>query len=112
MTERVTGTNGVRDVRPHPSHGRTGKKKKSVAVAFDWPGWDRSAKTEAGALGVLATYRPRYAKVADRAGLADEFGRTGDPEVVERLEGIGMTDFYGLSGRPAGPEYEQMSEAA
>ena len=36
-----------------------GKKKKAVASAFDWPGWDRSAKTEDGALTVLATYRQR-----------------------------------------------------
>ena len=32
-------------------------KKKTVASAFDWPGWDRSAKSEEEALGVLATYR-------------------------------------------------------
>jgi len=89
-----------------------GKKKRSVASAFDWPGWDRSAKTEDQALALLAAYRSRYAKVAEVAGLADEFGATGDLEVVERLEGVGMTDFYGLSFRSAGPEYEQMSEAA
>ena len=35
-----------------------GKKKRVVAVAFDWPGWDRSAKTEEGALQVLDAYRP------------------------------------------------------
>ncbi len=89
-----------------------GKKKKAVAVAFDWPGWDRSAKTEDQALAVLASYRQRYAKVAEVAGLADEFDATGELEVVERLEGTGMTDFYGLSARSAAPEYEQMSEAA
>ena len=50
-----------------------GKKKRSVASAFDWPGWDRSAKTEEAALEVLAEYRPRYAKVAELAGL----GRSG-----------------------------------
>lgn len=88
-----------------------GKKKKAVAAAFDWPGWDRSAKSEDQALAVLATYRQRYAKVAEVAGLADEFGATGELEVVERLEGIGMTDFYGVSCRSAGPEQEQMSEA-
>ncbi len=49
--------------------------------------------------------------MAQRAGLADEFG-AGELAVVERLEGTGMTDFYGLSARSAGPEYEQMSEAA
>ncbi len=89
-----------------------GKKKRVVAVAFDWPGWDRSAKTEEGALQVLDTYRPRYAKVAALAGLANEFAAAGELAVVERIEGTGMTDFYGLSARSAGPEYEPMSEAA
>jgi hypothetical protein len=89
-----------------------GKKKRVVASAFDWSGWDRSAKTEEDALVVLAAYRPRYAKVAALAGLAGEFGATGDAVVVERLEGNGMTDYYGVSGRPAEPELVQMSEAA
>lgn len=88
-----------------------GKKKKAVASAFDWPGWDRSAKSEDDAVAVLATYRQRYATVAQRAGLADEFGAAGELTVVERLDGTGMTDFYGVSARSAGPEYEQMSEA-
>lgn len=88
------------------------KKPMAVASAFDWPGWDRSGKSEEDALRVLATYRPRYEKVAALAGLADEFAAIGDPVVVERLEGTGMTDFYGLSMRSAGPEEEQMSDAA
>ena len=89
-----------------------GKKKRVVASAFDWPGWDRSAKSESDALTVLAAYRPRYATIADLAGQGDTFAATGDFVVVERVEGTGMTDFYGLSARSAGPEYEQMSEAA
>ena len=89
-----------------------GKKKRVVACAFDWSGWDRSAKTEEDALRVLAAYRPRYAKVAGLAGLTDEFGAIGEPAVVERREGNGMTDYYGVSGRSAEPELEQMSEAA
>jgi len=88
-----------------------GKKKRSVACAFDWPGWDRSGKTEEAALDVLQSYRPRYASVAAIAGLTDAFAAAGDLEVVERLPGIGMTDFYGLSGVPAGPEHDQMSES-
>ena len=88
-----------------------GKKKRSVACAFDWPGWDRSGKTEDEALEVLETYRPRFATVAERAGLAAEFAKTGDFEVVERVAGIGMTDFYGLSGVAATPEHDQMPEA-
>jgi hypothetical protein len=88
------------------------KKPVAVAVAFDWPGWERSGSSEEAALGVLASYRGRYAKVAQLAGLADEFGGIGEPVVVERIEGIGMTDFYGLSMRPAGAEQDQMSDAA
>jgi hypothetical protein len=88
------------------------KKAVAVASAFDWPGWDRSGKSEEEALQVLAAYRPRYAKVAKLAGLADEFRAAGEMAVVERLEGSGMTDFYGLSYRSAGPEYEAISDAA
>jgi hypothetical protein len=88
-----------------------GKKKRTVACAFDWSGWDRSAKTEEDALRVLFAYRPRYAKVAALAGLADEFDATGDLDVVERVEGNGMTDYYGVSGRASEPEKEQMSDA-
>jgi hypothetical protein len=87
-------------------------RKKAVASAFDWPGWDRSGKSEEEALQVLAVYRPRYAKVAELAGLADEFRAAGEMAVVERLEGTGMTDFYGLSFRSAGPEHEPISDAA
>jgi hypothetical protein len=76
------------------------------------PGWDRSGKSEEDALQVLSAYRPRYAKVAALACLADEFGATGELAVVERIEGNGMADYYGVSGRSAEPEREQMSEAA
>jgi hypothetical protein len=88
-----------------------GKKKRVVACAFDWSGWDRSAKTEDDALAVLESYRPRYTKVAALAGLADEFAATGELDVVQRLPGNGMTDYYGVSGMRAEPENEAMSEA-
>lgn len=88
-----------------------GKKKRVVACAFDWPGWDRSGKTEARALAVLAAYRPRYEKVAALAGLSDEFAATREFDVVERVPGNGMTDYYGVSGRAATPEQQQMTEA-
>jgi hypothetical protein len=88
-----------------------GKKKRLVACAFDWPGWDRSARIGEDVLAVLAAYRPRYAKVAELAGFGAEFGAKGEFEVVERLEGIGMTDFYGVSGRTAAPEHDPMTDA-
>jgi len=88
-----------------------GKKKRVVACAFDWPGWDRSARIGEDVLSRLAAYRPRYANVAELAGFGAEFAATGEFEVVERLEGIGMTDFYGLSGRAAAPEKKPMTPA-
>ena len=43
-----------------------GKKKRVVAVAFDWPGWDRSARTEEAALRVLEAHR--YVETWHKAG--------------------------------------------
>lgn len=86
-------------------------KKRAVACAFDWPGWDRSARSEGDALAVLATFRPRYAKVAGLAGLAVPFDRTGAIEVFERLDGTGTTDYHGVSARAATAEHGQMGEA-
>lgn len=88
-----------------------GKKKRVVASAFDWPGWDRNTKLGGDALAVLDTYRPRFAKVAELAGYGDEFGRLGDLEVVEQVDGIGMTDYYGVSGRAATAELDPMTDA-
>ncbi len=88
-----------------------GKKKRVVACAFDWPGWDRSAKLGDDVLAVLESYRPRFARVAERAGYGDEFARLGGLEVVEQVEGIGMTDYYGVSGRVASAEAALMTDA-
>lgn len=88
-----------------------GKKKRVVASAFDWPGWDRNARLGGDALVVLDIYRPRFAKVAVLAGYGDAFRRLGPLEVVEQVEGIGMTDYYGVSGRAATVEHDAMTEA-
>jgi hypothetical protein len=88
-----------------------GKKKRDVATAFDWPGWVHWTKRGGDVLAVLESYRPRYARVAELAGYGDEFAAAGDLLVVEDLEGTGMSDFYGTSGRTAQPELEQMSDA-
>ena len=55
-------------------------KKRAVASAFDWPGWDRSAKIGIDVLPVLEAYRPRYAPVAALAGLGDAFAAAGELE--------------------------------
>ncbi len=95
-------------VRVMLEHGR---KKRVVGCAFDWPGWDRSTRIGGDVLAVLAAYRPRYAKVAELAGFGAEFGATDGFEVTEQVEGIGMTDFYGVSGRAAEPENDPMTKA-
>jgi hypothetical protein len=89
----------------------SGKKKRVVASAFDWPGWDRSTKLGGDVLAVLDSYRHRFARVAELAGYGDEFGRLGVLEVVEQVDGIGMTDYYGVSGRAATAEGGRMTEA-
>jgi hypothetical protein len=67
--------------------------KKSFATAVDWPGWSRSAKTEAQAIEALASYAERYARVATLAGEAlDEPSRL-ELDVAERTEGGGSTEF-------------------
>ena len=88
-----------------------GKKKRVVASAFDWPGWDRSTRLGDDVLAVLDSYRPRYARVAELAGYGAEFAGLGALEVVEQVDGIGMTDYYGVSGRTATPEHDPMTEA-
>ena len=49
------------------------KGKKVVAVAPDWPGLERGAKTEEAAIERLQAYLPRYAQVAKLAGMDAEF---------------------------------------
>lgn len=88
-----------------------GTKKRNVACAFDWPGWDRSARLTHDVLPVLEAYRPRYAQVAALAGYGAEFDALGALEVVEQLPGTAMTDYYGVSARAAAPEHEPMTDA-
>ena len=75
------------------------KGKRVVAVAPDWPGLERGAKTEEAAIARLQAYLPRYAPVATLAGLGAQFAAiTNAPvNVVERYPGTGSTDFWGIS---------------
>lgn len=86
-----------------------GKKRRVVAGAMDWPGLDRWGTSEDDALAKLATYRPRYAGVARRAGMADEFARARGLEVVERVPGSSSTDFWGIAHVPSQIEHEVLS---
>src|SRR6478735_4459352 len=65
--------------------------KKAFAWALDWPGWCRSGKDPELAQAALLAATPRYAVVAEAAGLV-----LPDPielEIVETVAGDGGTDF-------------------
>jgi hypothetical protein len=73
------------------------KGKKVVAVAPDWPGLERGAKTGEAAIERLQSYIPRYAKVAKLARMQAEFRAGKTIGVVEEYQGLGSTDFWGIS---------------
>ncbi len=88
-----------------------GKKRKIVAGAMDWPGLDRWGASEDEALNRLSSYLPRYAGVAERAGLASAFARAREIDVVERVPGSSSTDFWGIAHVPSQIEREVLSDA-
>src|SRR5438270_7194258 len=73
------------------------KGRKVVAVAPDWPGLERGAKTGEAAIERLVSYLPRYAQIAKLAGIDAEFAVMTNIDVVERYPGTGSTDFWGIS---------------
>jgi hypothetical protein len=73
------------------------KGKKVVAVAPDWPGLERGAKTGEAALERLESYLPRYARIAKLAGMDEAFAANGTIDIVEEYPGTGSTDFWGIS---------------
>jgi hypothetical protein len=73
------------------------KGKQVAAVAPDWPGLERGAKTGEAAIERLHSYLPRYAPVAKLAGMEGEFAALSTLEVVEHYAGTGSTDFWGIS---------------
>ena len=85
------------------------KGRRVVAGALDWPGLDRWGTDEDDAVAKLSEYVPRYAAVAERAGMAAEFGRQAAPEVVERYGGNTSTDFWGIAHVSSETEREVLS---
>jgi hypothetical protein len=91
-----------------------GKGRKVIAAAADWPGLDRSGPTEEAAIERLLAYLPRYAGVADRAGLGAELAEVvagGTVEVLERTPGSSSTDFWGIAHVPSTFEREGVDAA-
>lgn len=78
---------------------------KSFASMLDWPGWSRSAKTEADALATLEAYADRYRQVIHLAGLQQ---LPASFEIVDRIPGNGATSF-GVPDHVHAMEYESIS---
>lgn len=66
--------------------------RSTFAVALDWPGWARRARTADDALAALSAYRPRYGAVAGGGFAPDEL------EVVGTVAGGSGTDFGVIAG--------------
>jgi hypothetical protein len=88
-----------------------GRKRRVVAGAMDWPGLDRWGTSEENAIEKLLSYVPRYADIAQRAGLAGTFAEATDVDIVERVPGSSSTDFWGIAHVPSQIEAEVLSEA-
>lgn len=81
--------------------------RKAFAWAVDWPGWCRGGKDATLARNALVACAPRYAMVAEIAGLTPLVtGAVVDLNVVESVRGDASTDFgvphaiTDLDGRP------------
>jgi hypothetical protein len=79
-----------------------GKKRRVVAGAMDWPGLDRWGTSEDDALGKLSSYLPRYAGVAERAGLGSAFARAPIQFLVRRTAHHVMDHAWELEDRDLG----------
>ena len=71
-------------------------RKKVFAAALDWPGWCRAGGDDESAVEELAAYAPRYARVAELAGVAYA---PGSARVVEVVAGNATTDFGAPDGQ-------------
>jgi hypothetical protein len=78
---------------------------------MDWPGLDRWGTSEDDALSKLSSYLPRYAGVAERAGMGSAFARARGAAVVERVPGSSSTDFWGIAHVPSQIEREVLPPA-
>src|SRR5260221_5066255 len=89
------------------------KGKQVAAVAPDWPGLERGAKTGEAAIARVQAYLPRYAPVANLAGMGAEFAAIATPtatvDVVEHYPGTGSTDFWGISFAFSGIDRQDLS---
>ena len=78
------------------------KGKKVVAVAPDWPGLARGAKTAEEAVEKLRSYIPRYSRVAKLAKMNVEFDAIKN---VREMYGLGLREAKLLSEKLARDGY-------
>jgi hypothetical protein len=88
------------------------KGKKVVAVAPDWPGLERGAKTREGAIAKAQAYLPRYAPVAKLAGMGGVFAEITTVDMIEQYPGTGSTDYWGVSFAFSSIDRQDLSSAA
>jgi hypothetical protein len=86
------------------------KGKRVVAGAMDWPGLERWGRTEDQAVERLLAYVPRYAPVAERAGLERELEPGATPHIVERTPGNTSTDWWGIAHVPSAIEATPLTD--
>jgi hypothetical protein len=87
------------------------KGRKVAAVAPDWPGLERGAKTGEAAIERLQSYLPRYGQVAKLAGMEAAFAAISTVVIVERYPGTGSTDFWGISFAFSSIDRQDLSSA-
>jgi hypothetical protein len=85
-------------------------KHRVFATALDWPGWCRAGRDAQKALEALATAAPRYAVVAQAAGVRFPLKLAEELDVVERLPGSASTDF-GVPGAIGARDIEPLKPA-
>src|SRR5204863_281854 len=85
--------------------------KRTFAVAVEWPGWARAARSADDALEALLAYADRYAAVPRAARIA--FAKPSvlaDLKVTERVAGTPTTDF-GAPGVPRPSDPGRMTDS-
>jgi hypothetical protein len=87
------------------------KRKKVAAFALDWPGLERGGKVEGEAIETLVSYIPRYEAVAAHAGMEADYSKLGAANVMDRYEGPGSTDFWGISFGFSQLDWKRFSDA-
>ncbi len=86
-------------------------KKRTFAVALDWPGWSRGGKDETSALQGLLEYGPRYQRALGEAakGLRLPAAPSGF-RIVQRVKGNATTDFGTPGMIPSGDARPMVEE--